>query len=143
MTTPFSVFGWRDDKERHSVLFTPWTLVHIACGILAASIARAGMVVDVRFGAGLLLWTVVHATYEFKDVYRSYFAPGKPGRDSLSNSLADQAVAMVAFAVAWKLDVNIAYAMGVVTALLVVLVSPLTSATGDRTTLADSWNSRG
>lgn len=120
------IAAWYDDRFLQQALLTPWSAAHAAVGVVAASLmSRKLMTFKVAFA-----WlSILHACYEAKDVYYAYFVPGGAA-NSFVNSVADQAVSMLAFCAAWRARVDLPIALLFAVMCFAYLFSPLSTPTG-------------
>lgn len=136
----FKLFGMRDDPE-DVVIFTPWTMVHIAAGILAAAVA---LYYKIPFTTAVVAWSALHALYESKDIVLAYGMTDPPYRNSFGNSIGDQTTAVLAFTFAFFAGVSLWMSIVIFVIILAILASPKMSLNGQRGKgLVDLWNTRG
>jgi hypothetical protein len=142
MSSPdVKLIGWRDDWRQQAVLLTPWSLSHFACGLLVGS---ASFAFRRGFKASFVAWSLLHLCYEATDVYMAYSDDVKDGApNSFANSVADQAVAMLGFLLAWYARLSMPVAVTAALLMYFVLISPYLSPEGTPTSIVGAWYSRG
>lgn len=141
---PVRVLGF-DDSRYAPVLVTPWSLVHLASGVIAYACARAAGLSPIQ---GALVWQGVHGLYEAKDVYLAYAGGGPKNRlvdNSWHNSVVDHALASIGYAVVSYLapQLSIPLSVWALLAAFAVVMSPMMSPTGHGVAAEDAWKHRG
>jgi hypothetical protein len=141
---PVRVWGF-DDSRYTPVLVTPWSLVHLASGVIAFACVRAAGLTPVQ---GALVWQAVHGLYEAKDVYLAYTGGGPKNRlvdNSWHNSVIDHALATAGYAAMSYLAPHLSIPLSVwaLLAAYAVVMSPMMSPTGHAVAAEDAWRYRG
>ena len=77
------------EEEGKNLFLTPWSLTHFTAGAAAKEI-----------GMSLLIWEILHGIYELKDHVIDITRTGN--RNSLFNSVGDQAISTVGHLIANK-----------------------------------------
>ena len=81
------LYGWAEEDGK-DVVFTPWSLVHVAAGYVARSV-----------GVDIVEWNLFHGVYECKDMILK-----QEVSNSVPNSVGDQTAANLAYMVGPKLS---------------------------------------
>jgi hypothetical protein len=119
------------DSTRHASFLTPWSLIHGASGILSRSIL-SNLKQNTLKNKNEFLY-LMHALYECKDLYYSYFKqknlnpnlPKNEIQNSLLNSIGDQLVFTIGVYLSEKFEISLKNAMFIQIVCFLCLASPL------------------
>lgn len=149
MVAPTTLVTYLDFVGAPAV-FTPWSIIHFATGVLAHAMSHYARLHPVT---GFVIFFVLHGLYEAKDIIKTHYALRQPGvdpmnvKDSLPNSVGDQLSGLAGYvAAAYVLGrhTSIELAIGWVAASFLVLASAGMAKPGSgSSTTVHVWEERG